>query len=197
MPILFDALGWLARPAAVVPLCLAFSLAPARAQPAAQPIDTAHSAVTATFKQMGVPVEARFAKFAGQVSYDPASPAAAKAQVDVEIASLDIGDPQYNAEVRKKEWFDAARFPVATFVSTGARAAGAGRLDVAGKLTIKGHGVDVTVPLAVRQEGGGSVFEGSVPIRRLAFAIGEGEWKDTSLLADEVVVKFKLVVPRR
>jgi polyisoprenoid-binding protein YceI len=49
----------------------------------------------------------------------------------------------------------------------------------------------------VRSEAGATVFEGSVPIRRLAFAIGEGEWKDTALLADEVIVKFRLVVPVR
>ena len=59
----------------------------------------------------------------------------------------------------------------------------------------RGRSVDVNVALSVRSENGATVFEGSVPIRRLAFAIGEGEWKDTALLADEVVVKFRLVVP--
>ena len=36
------------------------------------------------------------------------------------------------------------------------------------------------------------VFEGSLPIKRLAYAIGEGEWKDTSIVADEVVIKFRV-----
>ena len=161
----------------------------------AQAIDAARSSVSATFKQMGVPVEGKFKKVGGQVAYDPASPAAAQAKVDVDVASFDLGDPQYNREVQQKDWFDGARFPAASFVSTSVKAAGAGRLEVGGKLTIKGRSVNVSMPLSARSEGGATVFEGSVPIRRLAFSIGEGEWKDTALLADEVVVKFHLVVP--
>ena len=160
----------------------------------AQTIDPARSSVSATFKQMGVPVEGRFKKVGGQVGYDPANPAAAQARVDVDVASFDLGDAQYNREVQQKDWFDGARFPAASFVSTSVKAAGAGRLEVGGKLTIKGRSVNVNVPLSVRAEGGATMFEGSVPIRRLAFAIGEGEWKDTALLADEVIVKFRLVV---
>jgi polyisoprenoid-binding protein YceI len=161
----------------------------------AQAIDAARSSVSATFKQMGVPVEGKFKKVGGQVAYDPANPAAAQAKVDVDVASFDLGDPQYNREVQQKDWFDGARFPAASFVSTSVKAAGAGRLEVAGKLTIKGRSVNVSMPLSARSEGGATVFEGSVQIRRLAFSIGEGEWKDTALLADEVVVKFHLVVP--
>ena len=161
----------------------------------AQTIDAARSSVSATFKQMGVPVEGKFKKIGGQVSYDAANPAAARAQVDVDIASFDLGDPQYNREVQQKDWFDGARFPAASFVSTGVKAAGAGRFEVSGKLTIKGRSVNVSVPLSARTDGGATVFEGSVPVRRLAFSIGEGEWKDTALLADEVVIKFRLAVP--
>jgi polyisoprenoid-binding protein YceI len=161
----------------------------------AQTIDAARSSVSATFKQMGVAVEGKFKKVAGQVQYDPANPAAAQAKVDVDVASFDLGDPQYNREVQQKDWFDGARFPAASFVSSSVKAAGTGRLEVSGKLTIKGRSVNVSVPLSARNEGGATVFEGSVPIRRLAFSIGEGEWKDTALLADEVLVKFHLVVP--
>ena len=161
----------------------------------AQTIDAARSSVSATFKQMGVPVEGKFKKVAGSVGYDPANPAAAQAKVDIDVVSFDLGDPQYNHEVQQKDWFDAARFPAASFVSTSVKSAGAGRLEVGGKLTIKGRSVNVNVPLSVRSDAGATVFEGSLPIRRLAFSIGEGEWKDTALLADEVTVKFHLVVP--
>ena len=160
----------------------------------AQTIDAARSSVSATFKQMGVPVEGKFKKVGGQVGYDPANPAAAQAKIDVEVASFDLGDAQYNREVQQKDWFDTARFPTATFVSTSVKAAGAGRLEVAGKLTVKGRSFDIRVPLSVRNDAGATVFDGSVPIRRLAFAIGEGEWKDTALLADEVLLRFHLVV---
>ncbi|MES2105830.1 MAG: YceI family protein, partial [Pseudomonadota bacterium] len=93
----------------------------------------------------------------------------------------------------KKEWFNAAQFPKASFVSTGMKAGANGKLDVTGKLTIKGKTVDASFPLTVKKEGSTQVFEGSLPIKRLAFNIGEGEWKDTSMVADEVVIKFHVV----
>ena len=164
-------------------------------QPAsAQAIDPARSSVSATFKQMGVPVEGTFRKVAGQVVYDRAAPDNAQARVEIDVASFDLGDAQYNAEVRKADWFDTARFPTATFATSAVKPLGADRFEASGKLTIKGRSVDVKLPVQYRVDGAAGVFEGSLPIRRLAFGIGDGEWKDTGLVADEVIVKFKLGV---
>lgn len=154
--------------------------------------DPAKSSVSATFKQMNVPVEAKFKTFTAQIDYDAAKPEAAKASVDIATASMDLGDAEYNREVAKKEWFNTAQFPKATFVSTAIRPAGAGKLNVSGKLTIKGRSADVSFPLTVKAQGKEQVFEGQLPIKRLAFNIGEGEWKDTSMVADEVVIKFRV-----
>jgi polyisoprenoid-binding protein YceI len=155
--------------------------------------DTAKSTVTATFKQMNVPVDAKFKKFSATIDYDAAKPDASKATVEVDTGSMDLGDAEYNKEVAKKEWFNAAQFPKATFVSSSIKSAGAGKLTVTGKLTIKGKATDVTFPLTVKADGGKQVFDGAVPIKRLAYNIGEGEWKDTSMVADEVVIKFHVV----
>ena len=173
-------------------LLLASLLASTVAIAAPLKTDPAKSSVTATFKQMGVPVEAKFKQFAAQIDYDAAKPAASKASVEIQTASLDLGDPDYNKEVAKKEWFNTAQFPKASFVSTAIAPAGAGKLNVSGKLTIKGRSADVSFPLSVKAEGGKQVFEGQLPIKRLAFNIGEGEWKDTSMVADEVVIKFRV-----
>jgi polyisoprenoid-binding protein YceI len=154
--------------------------------------DTAHSSVSALFKQMNVPVEAKFTRFAAQVDYDAAHPDAAKARLDVDTASLDLGEADMNQEVAKKDWFNAAQYPKASFVSSAIKAAGPGKLAVTGKLTIKGRTAEVSFPLLVKSQGGKQVFEGQLPIRRLAFNVGEGEWKDTSMVADEVVIKFRV-----
>jgi polyisoprenoid-binding protein YceI len=156
-------------------------------------IDTAKSTVSAVFKQIGVAVESRFMKFGAQIDFDAASPDASKASVDIDIASFDLGDPDYNREVLKKEWFNAAQFPKASFTSTKIRGNGPGKLEVSGKLTIKGKSIDVSFPMTVKKEGAVQVFEGSLPIRRLVFNIGEGEWKDTSVVADEVVIRFRVL----
>ena len=156
-------------------------------------IDSSKSSVSAVFKQMGVPVEAKFNKFTALVDYDAAKPDSAKASVEIDIPSFDLGDPDYNREVLKKEWFSSAQFPKASFISTKIRAGAAGKLDVSGKLSIKGKISEVNFILNLKKEGAAQVFEGSLPIKRLAFNIGEGEWKDTSIVADEVIIKFRVL----
>ncbi|MBC7514120.1 MAG: YceI family protein [Herminiimonas sp.] len=157
--------------------------------------DPAASSVSATFKQLNVPVEAKFRKFVARIDYDSSKAASAKATVEIDVPSFDLGDPDYNKEVLKKEWFNAAQFPTASFVSTAIvpMPGPAGRLTVAGKLTIKGKTTDVSFPLTVKQDGGRQVFDGALPIKRLTYGIGEGEWKDTSVVADEVIIKFHVV----
>lgn len=172
-------------PAALLGVALAAGAIPLKA-------DLAHSSVAAVFKQMNVPVEAKFKKFSAQVDYDAARPENGKASVDIDTASLDLGDAEMNKEVAKKDWFNSAQFPKATFTSSSIKPNGAGKLTVAGKLAIKGKTLDVSFPLSVKAEGGKQVFEGSLPIKRLAFNIGEGEWKDTSMVADDVVIKFRV-----
>jgi polyisoprenoid-binding protein YceI len=152
--------------------------------------DPAKSSVSAVFKQMNVPVESKFKKYNIVIDYNAAAPDAAKASVDIDTASLDLGDAEMNKEVAKKEWFNSAQFPKATFVSSGIKTAGPGKLNVTGKLSIKGKTADVSFPLTVKTEAGKQVFEGALPIKRLAFNIGEGEWKDTGMVADEVTIKF-------
>lgn len=159
---------------------------------AALKVDPAKSTVSATFKQMNVPVEAKFKKFSAQIDYDAAKPETSKAAMEIDIASFDLGDPEYNREVLKKEWFNAAQFPKASFVSTAIKSDGSGKMNVSGKLTIKGKTADVQFPAIVKKDGTATVFEGTLPIKRLAFNIGEGEWKDTSMVADEVLIKFRI-----
>jgi polyisoprenoid-binding protein YceI len=154
--------------------------------------DVAHSSVSAVFKQMDVPVESNFKRFSAQIDYDAAHPEKATARVDIDTASFDMGQADYNKEIAKKEWFNSAQFPKASFVSSSIKPATAGKLAVTGKLTIKGKTLEVTFPLSVKADGGKQVFEGQLPIKRLAFNVGEGEWRDTSMVADDVVIKFRV-----
>lgn len=156
-------------------------------------VDAAKSSVIAVFKQMGVSVDTKFNKFSAQIDYDAAKPQNSKANVDIDIASFDLGDPDYNQEVQKKEWFHGAQFPKANFTAGKILSSTPGKLEVTGKLTIKGKTADVTLVLNVKKEGAAQVFEGSLPIKRLTFGIGDGTWKDTSVVADEVIIKFRIV----
>jgi len=141
-----------------------------------------------TFKQMGVPVDGKFKKFEAQLDFDAKKPEAGKIAFTVDLGSVSLGDESFDTEVGKAPWFDTKRNGKATFVSSGIKATGPGKYDVAGKLTIKGASRDVVVPITLN----GGVASGSVAIKRLDFKIGDGEWADTSMVANDVTVKFKL-----
>lgn len=145
-------------------------------------------------KQMGVPVEGGFGKFAAQIAFDPAKPEAGRAQIDLDIASMDAGSAEANDEVKSKAWFDTRQFPRASFVSTGVKALGGGRYEARGRMTIKGKTRDVVAPFGFKAEGNGAIFEGTIPVMRLQFGVGEGLWSDTGTVADEVQVKFRFTV---
>ena len=150
------------------------------------------SQITFSARQMGVPVDGGFRKFDAQISIDPARPENGKARMDVDLASIDAGSSEATAEVKKKDWLDIAAFPKASFVASSVKPLGAGRYEARGLLSVKGVSRNIVVPFSIRSEGPGSWLEGGFALPRLQFKIGEGTWGDTSTVADEIQVKFKL-----
>jgi polyisoprenoid-binding protein YceI len=160
-------------------------------------VDLGKSTVVATTKQMNVPVDGKFRKFSAQLNFDPAKPAAGTANVSIDTASYDLGADDYNKQAQGKEWFDSTSWPTATFVSSSIAPAGGNQYKVTGKLTIKGKSQTVVVPVVIASQGATQTFDGSLPIKRSQFDVGTGEWKDTSVVADEVVIKFHLVASKK
>ena len=151
------------------------------------------SAVTFAYRQMNVPIDGHFQRFSGRIDFDPAKPAAAQAEIAIELASIDTGFPEGNDEVAGKLWFNTKQFPVARFVSSSIKPLGNNRFEVTGKMSIKGRTHDVTTPATFRQEGGLGVFEGSFVLKRGDYGVGEGMWADYGTVANEVQIKFRLV----
>ena len=179
-----------ARAAGVLVLAAAASMT-AQAQ---QKLLPAQSEVAFVIKQMGVPVDGHFKKFDAQIALDPAKPESGKIAFTIDIASATMGSPEADAELPKATWFNTSKFPQATFQSTGIKGLGGGKFEVTGKLAIKGNSRDTVVPVTLVQNGATTTATGVVAIKRLAFKIGENEWADTSMVADDVQVKFKLAL---
>ncbi len=159
----------------------------------AQQLVPASSEIAFTSKQMGVPVDGKFRKFDAKVAFDPKKPEAANIGFTVDLASVSLGVAETEAEIVKPEWFDTKKFPQASFQSTAVKTTGAGKYEFAGKLTIKGTAQNVVVPVTLAQAGGTTTATGVVAIKRLDYNIGDGEWKDTSIVADEVLIKFRVL----
>lgn len=185
-----------AVPRALLLGCAALALlgpSAALAQSAVKLVPT-QSELAFTSRQMGVPVEGHFGKFDAQIAFDPRQPQAGHVNFSIDLGSARLGAPEAEAELVKAAWFDTARFPRATFTSTALRALGGGRFEAAGQLSIKGTTRAVVVPVTLTQRAGNSTAIGQFVLKRLAFKIGDGEWADTSMVADDVTVRFKLTL---
>jgi polyisoprenoid-binding protein YceI len=156
-------------------------------------IQTDNSTVGFVYKQMGVPVEGRLKKFDAQFSFDPANLSAAKAIFDMNLSSIDAGGQEANDEISKKAWFDTQAFPQAKFVSTEIKALGGNRYEVHGKINIKGRTQDISGNFTYSPQGSTAVFDGTFTLNRSDFAIGEGVWADSGIVANEVLIQFHLL----
>ena len=168
--------------------------APALAQPKPATLVAAGSEIGFTTKQMGVPVDGKFTKFNAQITLDPKKPETGSVSFAIDTGSARFGSPDLDTEVPKATWLNVAKFPQASFASSSIKAAGAGKYEVAGKLTIKGSVRDIVVPVQLAPSGANSIASGAFTIKRLEFKVGEAEWADTSMLANDIQVRFKLVL---
>ena len=155
-------------------------------------IDAAKSNVAFSYKQMGVGMDGKFKKFSAQLNFDPTKPAAAKATLEIDLASIDTGSSEADQEVNGKSWFHTSAFPKAVFVSNQIKQTAANQFEVAGKLTIKGQTKDISFPLKQTAQGNVGVFNGSFVMRRADFNIGEGMWAKFDTVANEVQVNFQI-----
>lgn len=156
-------------------------------------VDPAQSKLGFAYTQMGVGMEGSFSKYSAKLTFNPAKPEAGKAALDVQLASIDTGSSEANGEVAGKAWFNTAAYPVAHFESTAIKALGNNKFELHGKLTIKGRSKDIATPVSFTPKGNQGVFEGAFAFNRSDFAIGEGSWSDTSIVANPIQIRFKLL----
>jgi len=166
----------------------------ATAAMAQQALVPAQSSIHFTAKQLGVPMNGHFKQFDAQVQFDTAKPETSKIHFTVDTGSATMGSKETDSNLLSADWFNIAKFPKATFDSSAVKALGGGKYQVDGTLTIKGNTEKVSVPVQLTQSGANTVATGTLPLKRLTFKIGDGDWADTSMVADEVTVQFKLTL---
>jgi len=143
-------------------------------------IDPNHTQVQFTYSHMGFSnITGRFDEVKGDFLFDAADPTKSSVSITIPVASISTGVAKLDEHLLKADFFDATRFPTATFKSTAVTAAGEGKLAVAGDLTI--HGVTRPVVLDVTINGIGehpmrkvpaAGFDASARIKRSDFGVG-------------------------
>lgn len=173
------------------------ALLAALASPAASAVEyrtvlPAQSAIGFAFNQMGVSIKGGFKRFVAQMVFDPAKPEAARAQIDIDLASIDAGSSEADEESAGRLWFNRSVYPRAQFVSSQIRPLGNNRYEMRGTLTLKGRSRELVVPVTFSPGKTAAAFDGSFILKRLDFGIGEGMWADLDTVANEVQVTFRI-----
>ncbi|MEV0007665.1 YceI family protein [Streptomyces sp. NPDC051840] len=164
-------------------------------------IDPAHSSIGFTVRHaMVTNVRGSFGEHEGTLELDGSNPAASTATIDVKISSVDTGISDRDGHLVSGDFFDAEKFPLMTFRSTGAEQLGGDAYRITGDLTIK----DVTRPLSIDLEFNGSAtdpygnqrvgFEGSAEILRSDWGLTYNAALETGgvLVGDKVKLNFDI-----
>lgn len=150
--------------------------------------DLAKSSVTFSFMQAGARNEGKFGKYDVKLLFAPDQLAASKLDVDVAVTSLDTGDTDRDTTLRGVDLFNVAKFPKAHFTASKIAQVGPDRYEAAGKLTIRNVTKDITLPFSFKA----GLMTGALTIKRLEYGVGQGEWKSTEWVGDDVNVKFSI-----
>ncbi len=161
--------------------------------------DPASSTLEFQFVQAGAKTTGRFARFTADIDFSPANPAAGKFDVAIDMASADTRDKERDDTLRMPDLFDIAKFPRATYVASQFVAKGAA-FEGKGKLTLRGIALDVPVTFTFAIPDAGkpvAQLKGTATVKRLLFGVGQGEWKSTEWISDDVQVQFSLALRPR
>ncbi len=119
---------------------------PSRVTGGTYQVDPGHTQIAFAYDHMGFSNNfGLISEPTGTLTLDPKKPAAAKVSIDVPIANLRTGISALDEHLMKSDFFDAAKFPKATFVSTSVKPDGATSAEITGNLTIKGVTKPVTL----------------------------------------------------
>jgi len=155
--------------------------------------DPAASRLEFTGVQEGAEFKGSFRKFTAAVDFAPDALASARFDVQIDLNSLDTMDKDRDQTIRGPDLFDIAHYPTAHYVTRTFTKTAAGFTAV-GALTLHGVTKDVPIDFQFVSAAGKSKIEGTAKLKRLEFGVGQGDWKSTAEVKDEVKVAFSLVL---
>jgi polyisoprenoid-binding protein YceI len=155
----------------------------------------AGSNLTFSFMQAGAENQGVFKQFVTAFDYDEKDLAASNLRVTVQIGSFETQDKDRNDTLASAELLDSRKFPTAQFVAS-SLTKGAKGIEAVGKLTLHGVTKDIRVPLTIRTTAGGLELSGETTLKRLDYGVGQGDWKSTEWVADEIKLKYQVSLAR-
>ncbi len=152
------------------------------------------SKLTFVGSQAGAEFEGAFQRFTTDIKFDPQDLAGSRFDVTIDMASVDSRDSERDETVKSGDLFAVEQFPKAHYVAERFTAKAGGKYAAAGKLTLRNVTREVPIEFAFEKKDSSAWLKGSAQLKRLDFGVGQGDWKDTSAVANEVQVNFVLLL---
>ena len=159
-------------------------------------VDKGASKVAFSSSFDGGPFTGSFRRWDAAIRFDPANLAGSSAVVTFDMTSAVTGDASRDGALPQDDWFAAGKFPRATFTAKSFKALGGARYQAVGDLTIRGVTRPLVLPFTLVITGGVAKMTASVALNRLAFGVGQGEWKATEVVPGAVTVNISLTARR-
>lgn len=143
-------------------------------------LDPTHTDVLAQWNHMGFSnPTAHFGTVDGTLVYNADDVSQSSVEVTLPLSGLNSFTAKFDEHLRSADFFEAAKFPVATFKSTKVEAAGTNKLTVTGELTIKNQTKPVVLDVTVNGAGEHPMmkvpavgFDATTTIKRTDFGVG-------------------------
>ncbi len=144
----------------------------------------------------GTPFSGAFARWDAAISFDPANLAGSSVLVKIDMTSAKTGDGDRDAALPGNDWFATAKFAQATFASKNFKSLGGGRYEAIGTLTLRGISRPLSLPFAIKIDGGQARLMGSAVVNRRVFGVGQGQFASAETIPLDVRVAIVLVAKR-
>jgi len=178
----------------IVPL-LALSLLVGIAAAATQwTMQPKQSKLTFVGTQAGAQFEAVFDKFTADIKFDSKDLAGSHFDVKIDLNSVNSSDGERDDMIKGPDLFAVKQWPAAHYVAEKFTDKGGGKFSATGKLTLRNVTKDIPIEFTFEDGKDGAWLKGSASLKRLDFGVGQGDWKDTSSVANEVKVRFALLL---
>ncbi len=168
----------------------------ALAAPSLWAVDKPASKLSFSSSVSGAPFTGSFRSWDAVIHFDPNDLVHSDVTATIDVGSAVTGDKDRDAELPDQDFFWSSHFPKATFVARGFRMVGPGRYVAPGTLTLRGVSRPLTLPFSLAITGPSAKMNAEVALDRLAFGVGQGEWKATDTVPAQVKVDISLSAHR-
>lgn len=155
------------------------------------------SKVSFTGTQNGAPLTGEFKKYTGEIKFDPNQLNASKANIIVEMNSINTSFIDVTNTLKSAEWFDVKKFPQASFNSKKFTQLNPNNFKVDGDLTIRDKTFPVSLIFTSEEISNTKIkIKGNFSLKRSQFGVGQGEWAATDVVKDEVQINFLITAAK-